>query len=46
MVFFLIRIQSASHSLSHARAALKYILLAISGHMDDLLGKYKVSYCV
>ncbi|PKI63453.1 hypothetical protein CRG98_016120 [Punica granatum] len=34
-------VQGASHSLPHARAALKYILLALSGHMDDLLGKYK-----
>ncbi|XP_030480176.2 uncharacterized protein LOC115697350 isoform X1 [Cannabis sativa] len=29
------------HSLARARAALKYIVLAISGHMDDILGKYK-----
>ncbi|KAF3447573.1 hypothetical protein FNV43_RR12760 [Rhamnella rubrinervis] len=34
-------VQTARHSLPHARAALKYILLAISGHMDDILGKYK-----
>ncbi|KAF5451858.1 hypothetical protein F2P56_026920 [Juglans regia] len=34
-------IQSARHSLTRARAALKYLLLALSGHMDDILGKYK-----
>lgn len=34
--------QGACHSLTRARAALKYIMLALSGHMDDLLGKYKV----
>lgn len=34
-------IQDAKHSLARARAALKYIVLAISGHMDDILGKYK-----
>ncbi|EXB70633.1 hypothetical protein L484_023818 [Morus notabilis] len=34
-------IQGAKHSLARARAALKYIVLAISGHMDDILGKYK-----
>ncbi|KAF7825935.1 uncharacterized protein G2W53_017099 [Senna tora] len=34
-------IQDASHSLVRARAALKYIVLALSGHMDDILGKYK-----
>lgn len=34
-------IQGACHSLTRARAALKYIMLALSGHMDDLLGKYK-----
>ncbi|KAK4768581.1 hypothetical protein SAY87_003722 [Trapa incisa] len=34
-------IHSASCSLSHARAALKCILLALSGHMDDLLGRFK-----
>ncbi|KAJ1399405.1 hypothetical protein SESBI_30339 [Sesbania bispinosa] len=31
----------AHNSLLHARAALKYIVLALSGHMDDILGKYK-----
>ncbi|KAJ6693820.1 hypothetical protein OIU85_004588 [Salix viminalis] len=34
-------IQGARHSLDQARAALKYIVLALSGHMDDILGKYK-----
>uniref|UniRef100_A0A2P2M4Z1 DNA-repair protein Xrcc1 N-terminal domain-containing protein n=1 Tax=Rhizophora mucronata TaxID=61149 RepID=A0A2P2M4Z1_RHIMU len=34
-------IQGARYSLAHARAALKYIILALSGHMDDMLGKYK-----
>ncbi|KAJ6379744.1 hypothetical protein OIU76_016402 [Salix suchowensis] len=34
-------IQGARHSLAQARAALKYIVLALSGHMDDILGKYK-----
>lgn len=34
-------IQGARHSLPRARAALKYIVLALSGHMDDMLGKYK-----
>ncbi|XP_020968410.1 uncharacterized protein LOC107617506 isoform X3 [Arachis ipaensis] len=34
-------IQDAHNSLVRARAALKYILLALSGHMDDILGKYK-----
>ncbi|PQP93724.1 uncharacterized protein Pyn_11485 [Prunus yedoensis var. nudiflora] len=34
-------IQSACHSLLRARAALKYIVLALSGHMDDMLGKNK-----
>ncbi|XWS58642.1 hypothetical protein CRYUN_Cryun08bG0052000 [Craigia yunnanensis] len=34
-------IQAARHSIAHARAALKYIVLALSGHMDDILGKYK-----
>ncbi|GAY43149.1 hypothetical protein CUMW_072300 [Citrus unshiu] len=33
--------KGACHSLTRARAALKYIMLALSGHMDDLLGKYK-----
>ncbi|XP_028224925.1 uncharacterized protein LOC114406426 isoform X2 [Glycine soja] len=34
-------IQDAHNSLVRARAALKYIVLALSGHMDDILGKYK-----
>ncbi|KAE9611172.1 hypothetical protein Lal_00012079 [Lupinus albus] len=34
-------IQDAPNSLIRARAALKYIVLALSGHMDDILGKYK-----
>lgn len=34
--------QDAHNSLIRARAALKYIVLALSGHMDDILGKYKV----
>ncbi|XP_061997440.1 uncharacterized protein LOC133715099 isoform X1 [Rosa rugosa] len=34
-------IQGARHYLARARAAIKYIILAISGHMDDILGKYK-----
>ncbi|XP_022718696.1 uncharacterized protein LOC111276964 isoform X3 [Durio zibethinus] len=36
-------IQGARHTMAHARAraALKYIVLALSGHMDDILGKYK-----
>lgn len=34
-------IQGTLHSVARARAALKYIVLALSGHMDDILGKYK-----
>lgn len=34
-------IQDAHNSLVRARAALKYIVLALSGHMDNILGKYK-----
>ncbi|XP_050225471.1 uncharacterized protein LOC126674960 isoform X2 [Mercurialis annua] len=34
-------IQGARHSPARARAALKYIVLALSGHMDDMLRKYK-----
>ncbi|KAK2967245.1 hypothetical protein RJ640_016037 [Escallonia rubra] len=34
-------IQGARHSLGRARAALKYIVLALSGHMDDIMAKYK-----
>lgn len=28
--------------MSNARVALKYIVLALSGHMDDVMAKYKV----
>ncbi|KAI9186124.1 hypothetical protein LWI28_013988 [Acer negundo] len=34
-------IQGACRSVARAFAALKYIVLALSGHMDDILGKYK-----
>ncbi|XP_057857616.1 uncharacterized protein LOC131066784 isoform X2 [Cryptomeria japonica] len=34
-------IQNAQHAIAHARAALIYIMLALSGHMDDLLPKFK-----
>ncbi|KAK4379591.1 hypothetical protein RND71_001453 [Anisodus tanguticus] len=34
-------IQGARHSFARARAALKYIILALSGVMDDILVKYK-----
>ncbi|KAM3265933.1 hypothetical protein T459_03074 [Capsicum annuum] len=34
-------IQGARHSFTRARAALKYIVLALSGVMDDILIKYK-----
>ncbi|KAJ8505417.1 hypothetical protein OPV22_006303 [Ensete ventricosum] len=34
-------IQGVPQSAGRARAALKYILLALSGHMDDVLSKYK-----
>ncbi|KAL8155208.1 hypothetical protein AgCh_000550 [Apium graveolens] len=34
-------IQDASHSLARARAALKYIIVALSGHMDDIMARYK-----
>ncbi|KAM0934044.1 putative Galactose-binding-like domain superfamily [Dioscorea sansibarensis] len=34
-------IQGARQSTSRARAALKYTILALSGHMDDVLAKYK-----
>ncbi|KAK6804186.1 hypothetical protein RDI58_001970 [Solanum bulbocastanum] len=34
-------IQGANHSFARARAALKYIVLALSGVMDDILVKYK-----
>ncbi|KAL0374096.1 UNVERIFIED_CONTAM: hypothetical protein Sradi_3325300 [Sesamum radiatum] len=34
-------IQGARLSFLRARAALKYIVLALSGNMDDIMGKYK-----
>ncbi|GMP42149.1 hypothetical protein CsSME_00011983 [Camellia sinensis var. sinensis] len=34
-------IQGARRSSYRARAALKYIILALSGHMDDIMSKYK-----
>lgn len=34
-------IQGAFSSFAHARAALKYIVLALSGNMDDVMSKYK-----
>ncbi|XP_042502913.1 uncharacterized protein LOC122080099 isoform X2 [Macadamia integrifolia] len=34
-------IQGARFSITRARAALKYVILALSGHMDDILSKYK-----
>lgn len=34
--------QGVGQSLSRSRAALKYILLAVSGNMDDVLAEYKV----
>ncbi|KAJ8763138.1 hypothetical protein K2173_025523 [Erythroxylum novogranatense] len=34
-------IQDARYSITRARALLKYIVLALLGHMDDMLGKYK-----
>lgn len=34
-------IQGAHYFLPRARAALKYIMLALSGHMDDILSNYK-----
>ncbi|KAG8363536.1 hypothetical protein BUALT_Bualt19G0032600 [Buddleja alternifolia] len=34
-------IQGARFSFSRARAALKYIVLALSGNMDDIMAKYK-----
>ncbi|CAL9043701.1 unnamed protein product [Musa banksii] len=34
-------IQGVPQSAGRARAVLKYILLALSGHMDDVLSKYK-----
>ncbi|KAL3815181.1 hypothetical protein ACJIZ3_016449 [Penstemon smallii] len=38
---FLGVIQGAHLSLPHALASLKYIVLALSGHMDDIMAKYK-----
>lgn len=34
--------QDASQSMASAHAAIKYIVLALAGHMDNILGKYKV----
>lgn len=34
--------QGVGQSLPRSRAALKYILLAVSGNMDDVLAEYKV----
>nr|XP_043623624.1 uncharacterized protein LOC122595343 [Erigeron canadensis] len=34
-------IHGAHNALADARAALKYIVLALSGHMDDVMAKYK-----
>ncbi|XP_052211661.1 uncharacterized protein LOC127814284 isoform X2 [Diospyros lotus] len=34
-------IQGSHHSLTRGRAALKYIMLALSGHVDDIMAKYK-----
>ncbi|XP_051144595.1 uncharacterized protein LOC127260737 isoform X2 [Andrographis paniculata] len=34
-------IQGVRHSFSRARAALKYIVLALSGNMDDIIAQYK-----
>ncbi|XP_056163136.1 uncharacterized protein LOC115692375 isoform X4 [Syzygium oleosum] len=34
-------IQTSRHSLASARTSLKYFLLGLSGHLDDILGKYK-----
>ncbi|CAM8904619.1 unnamed protein product [Rhodiola kirilowii] len=33
--------QDVRHSFARARAALKYVVLALSGRMDDILDKYK-----
>ncbi|KAK9144107.1 hypothetical protein Sjap_004010 [Stephania japonica] len=35
-------IQGSLHSVTRAQAAIKYVILALSGHMDDILPKYKV----
>ncbi|XP_020872334.1 uncharacterized protein LOC9306524 isoform X1 [Arabidopsis lyrata subsp. lyrata] len=34
-------LQGASQSMASVHAAIKYIVLALSGHMDNILGKYK-----
>lgn len=34
--------QGARQSMASAHAAIRYIVLALSGHMDNILGKYKV----
>ncbi|XP_020093990.1 uncharacterized protein LOC109714019 isoform X4 [Ananas comosus] len=34
-------IQGNRQSITRSRAALKYVILAISGHMDDVLAEYK-----
>nr|GEV14025.1 hypothetical protein [Tanacetum cinerariifolium] len=34
-------IHGAQNAMSKARVALKYIVLALSGHMDDVMAKYK-----
>ncbi|CAA7403903.1 unnamed protein product [Spirodela intermedia] len=34
-------IQGGSESIVHFRSALKYIILALSGYVDDILAKYK-----
>ncbi|GJM91605.1 hypothetical protein PR202_ga07996 [Eleusine coracana subsp. coracana] len=40
--YLLCIIQEAGRSLARSRAALKYFVLAISGHMDDVLTEYKL----
>ncbi|KAK9120349.1 hypothetical protein Syun_017966 [Stephania yunnanensis] len=35
-------IQGSLYSVTRAQAAIKYVILALSGHMDDVLPKYKV----
>ncbi|XP_077238411.1 uncharacterized protein LOC143879740 isoform X3 [Tasmannia lanceolata] len=34
-------IQGGHHGIARARAGLKYIIIALSGHMDDILARYK-----
>ncbi|CAN1786166.1 hypothetical protein LINPERHAP1_LOCUS17139 [Linum perenne] len=34
-------IQGAGLCIARARAALKFVVLGLSGHMDDIMGKYK-----